>query len=65
MIKSRVSPGWAWFCTVAASLLILLALVNLLLHTQKVGSWLPLLVIMWWPLAIGLYSLRHPKEQTN
>jgi hypothetical protein len=65
MMKFRVSPWQAWFCTIGASVFLLLALVNLIFNTQVVASWLPLLVIMWWPLTMGLYSLRHPKSQSH
>jgi hypothetical protein len=64
-MKYRVRPLLAWFYTIVASLFLLLALVNLIINTQRLGSWLPLLVIMWWPLTIGLYSLRHPKSQSH
>jgi uncharacterized integral membrane protein len=56
-------PRWfAWLALIVASLSLVLALVNLVINTERVGSWLPLLVLMPWPLILALRSLRRPDE---
>ncbi|MBP1240175.1 hypothetical protein ABID92_001873 [Frigoribacterium sp. PvP120] len=58
-------PRWfAWSALVVASHSLVLALVNLAINTERVGSWLPLLVLMPWPLILELRSLRRP-DKTN
>jgi hypothetical protein len=48
----------AWFFVVVASLMIALALFNLIFNTRLVGSWLPLIVVMPICLVAGIRSLR-------
>jgi hypothetical protein len=48
---------FAWFMVIAASLLLALGLLNLVINTTKPGSWLLLIVLMPWPLYAGLRSL--------
>jgi hypothetical protein len=54
-------PRWfAWLAVVVSSLALLLALVNLVINTERIGSWLPLLVLMPWTLFYAIRSLRKP-----
>lgn len=50
--------GFAWTAVIAASLLLALALVNLVINTERIGTWLPLLILMPFSLVWGLRSLR-------
>lgn len=57
-----MKPGpraFAWLAVVAAALMIALGLLNLVLNTRMVGSWLPLVVLMPWSLYLGIWSLRN------
>ena len=60
-------PTWsrpfAWFMVIAASLMLALGLLNLFVNTEKPGSWLGLLVLMPWPLYLGVRSLQHADDQ--
>lgn len=49
---------FAWFALVIASLGLALSFYNLFVNTDRVGSWLPLLVIMPFTLAYAIVSLR-------
>ena len=48
----------AWFCVVVASLMLLLALFNVIVSIEAVFSWLPLFILMPLTLAVGVRSLR-------
>lgn len=61
----RLSAPLAWFCVIVAALMILLGLFTLVFNTRHVGAWLPLLAIMWWPLYLGVYSVRHPRSNDS
>lgn len=54
---------FAWFAVVAAALMLALGLLNLLLNTRMVGSWLPLVVLMPWSLYLGTWSLRNQDKR--
>jgi hypothetical protein len=59
MTNSKPLPRpLAWFCVVAASLMIPLGLVNFILNTKNVGTWLPILLISSLVLVGGVRSLR-------
>lgn len=49
----------AWLVTIAATLMLALALESLALNTARIGSWLPLIVFMPWALYLGVWSLRN------
>ncbi|MBC7590066.1 MAG: hypothetical protein H7226_03345 [Salinibacterium sp.] len=59
-IKSR---GFAIFMVVSASLMLLLALVNLIINTGRPGTYLALFLVMPWSLWVGIQSLRAQKKQ--
>ncbi|WP_416264680.1 hypothetical protein ACNANV_05960 [Curtobacterium flaccumfaciens pv. flaccumfaciens] len=48
---------------IAASLLLALGLLNLIINTTRPGSWLLLMVLMPWPLYAGLKSLRDGEDR--
>lgn len=50
---------FAWVAVIAASLVLALAITNLIYNTRLVGSWLPLLIMMPWSLYLGIWSLRN------
>jgi hypothetical protein len=50
--------GLVWTVVIAAGLLLVLALVNLVVNTAHIGTWLPLLLLTPFSLAWGLRSLR-------
>lgn len=54
---------FAWFMVIAASLLLALGLLNLIINTTRPGSWLLLMVLMPWPLYAGLKSLRDGEDR--
>ncbi|MBF4606668.1 hypothetical protein [Curtobacterium sp. VKM Ac-1393] len=54
---------FAWLAVVAAALMLALGLLNLLLNTRMVGSWLPLVVLMPWSLYLGIWSLRNQDKR--
>lgn len=54
---------FAWLAVVAAALMLALGLLNLLLNTRMVGSWLPLVVLMPWSLYLGTLSLRKKDKR--
>jgi hypothetical protein len=56
---SRLSAPFGWSLVVVAGLMIALALVNLVVNTERVGSWLPLLVVMSLALVVVLRDLRR------
>ncbi|TCL72482.1 MULTISPECIES: hypothetical protein [unclassified Curtobacterium] len=61
----RLAPWpepFAWFAVVTASVLLLLALVNLVLNSSHIGSSLPLLVLMPFSLVFGIRSLRASRR---
>ncbi|PSL38931.1 hypothetical protein CLV49_2562 [Labedella gwakjiensis] len=49
---------FAWFALVIATLGLALSFFNLFVNTDRVGSWLPLLLIMPFTLAYAIASLR-------
>jgi len=49
---------------IAASLLLALGLLNLIINTTRPGSWLLLIVLMPWPLSAGLKRLRLSPTST-
>lgn len=56
---------FAWVAVVTASVLLLLALVNLVLNSNHIGSSLPLLVLMPFSLVFGIWSLRASRRTDN
>ncbi|OII34747.1 hypothetical protein BIU98_01915 [Curtobacterium sp. MMLR14_010] len=63
-MKLRKYPRpFAWFIVIAASLLLALGLLNLVINTTGPGSWLLLIVLMPWPLYAGLRSLREGDDR--
>lgn len=48
---------------IAASLLLALGLLNIIINTTQPGSWLLLIVLMPWPLYAGLKSLRDGEDR--
>ncbi|WP_152191246.1 hypothetical protein [Georgenia satyanarayanai] len=52
------SRQFAWFALITAALAILLGLFNMAANTAHLGSWLPLLLLMPWPLYLAIWSLR-------
>jgi len=57
--KQPWSLQFARFAVATAGLLLLLAIVNIFVNTERIGSWLPLLILMPMPLYIGIWSLRN------
>lgn len=53
----------AWFVASAVVLLLALGLLNLIINTGRIGSWLPLVVIMPWSLYLGVWSLRNQDKR--
>lgn len=53
------SKPFARVAVLTASLFLLLALVNLVINTRQLGTWLPLVVLMPWMLYMGVRSLRN------
>ncbi|WP_420368761.1 hypothetical protein [Curtobacterium sp. L1-20] len=56
---SRLSKPVGWFVVVVAGLLIALGLVNMVVNTEHIGSWLPILVLMSFALVVVLRDLRR------
>lgn len=56
---SKASRPVGWFVVVGAGLMIALGLVNLVLNTEHVGSWLPLVGLAAFVLIIVLRDLRR------
>lgn len=57
-------PGaLAWFIAVAAALMLALGLLNLVINTGMIGSWLPLIILMPWSLCLGVWSLRNQERR--
>ncbi|MDQ1172197.1 putative membrane protein YqjE [Microbacterium testaceum] len=52
-------PGVAWFMIVAASVMLILGLVVMVLDTPRLISWLPLVILMPLSLGFGIWSLRN------
>lgn len=48
----------AWFSAITGARMLLLALVNLLINTASIGSWLPLLILGPFTLVYAIRSLR-------
>jgi hypothetical protein len=40
-----------------------LGLLNLIINTGRIGSWLPLVVMMPWSLYLGVWSLRNQDKR--
>ena len=53
----------AWFVAVTALLMLALGLLNAVINTRMVGSWLPLVVLMPWSLYLGIWSLRNQDKR--
>lgn len=53
----------AWLVTIAATLMLALALVSLFLDTARIGSWLPQFVLMPWALYLGVWSIRNQDKR--
>lgn len=51
--------AFAWFVAIAAVLMLALGLLNLVINTGMIGSWLPLIVLTPWSLYLGVWSLRN------
>lgn len=49
---------FAWFSAITGALMLLLALVNLVINTASIGSWLPLLILGPFTLVYAIRSLR-------
>ncbi|PZE65502.1 MULTISPECIES: hypothetical protein [unclassified Curtobacterium] len=64
MTPPKYPRPFAWFMVIAASLLLALGLLNLIINTTRPGSWLLLMVLMPWPLYAGLKSLRLSPTST-
>lgn len=43
--------------------MLLLAALNVVVNTDRVASWLPLLVLMPWSLYFGIWSLRNQNRR--
>lgn len=56
---SRLSKPLGWSVVFAACVMLALALVNLLVNIERIGSWLPLLVLMPFALIVVLRDLRR------
>ncbi|WP_146236730.1 hypothetical protein [Curtobacterium sp. MCBD17_030] len=56
---SRMSKPLGWFVVVVAVLALTLALFNLVVNTERVWSWLPLLVLMSLALVVTVNDLRR------
>ena len=56
-------PRWfAWLAVAVTSLSILLGLINLIINTERTGTWLPLLILMPLLLVRAVASLRNPGD---
>ncbi|RPE74727.1 hypothetical protein EDF28_3786 [Curtobacterium sp. PhB137] len=55
--------AFAWFVAIAAVLMLALGLLNLVINTGMIGSWLPLIVLMPWSLYLGVWSLRNQDKR--
>jgi uncharacterized protein YhhL (DUF1145 family) len=53
----------AWLVTIAAALMLALGLLDLVINTGRIGSWLPLIVLMPWSLYLGVWSLRNQSKR--
>ncbi|MBF4588726.1 hypothetical protein [Curtobacterium sp. VKM Ac-1395] len=53
----------AWLVTIAAALMLALGLLDLVINTGRIGSWLPLIVLMPWSLCLGVWSLRNQSKR--
>jgi len=53
----------AWFVTIAAALMLALGLLNLFINTVRIGSWLPLVILMPWSLYLGVWSFRNQDKR--
>lgn len=53
-----MSRGWALFVVIVSSVLLLLAVANMVLNFTRVASWLPLLLVMAFCLYTGVAALR-------
>ncbi|TCU42308.1 hypothetical protein EDF33_1157 [Curtobacterium sp. PhB146] len=40
-----------------------LGLLDLVINTGRIGSWLPLIVLMPWSLCLGVWSLRNQSKR--
>lgn len=49
----------ARFLVIGAGFMLLLAALNAVVNTDRIASWLPLLVLMPWSLYFGIWSLRN------
>ena len=56
---SRLSKPLGWSVVFVAGVMLVLALVNLVVNTEHIGSWLPLLVLMSFALIVVLRDLRR------
>lgn len=56
-------PAFAWMTVVVAVISIALGLLNLVVNTMMVGSWLPIIVLMPWPLYLAIWSLRNQEKR--
>lgn len=55
--------AFAWFVAIAAALMLALGLLDLVINTGMIGSWLPLIVLMPWSLYLGVWSLRNQDKR--
>lgn len=56
---SRLTKPLGWSVVFVAGVMLVLALVNLVVNTERIGSWLPLLVLMSFALIVVLRDLRR------
>ncbi|MFJ3384048.1 MULTISPECIES: hypothetical protein [unclassified Curtobacterium] len=56
---SRFAKPLGWFVVFVAGAMLVLALVNLVVNTERIGSWLPLVVLMPFALIVVLRDLRR------
>ncbi len=57
------SRPYARLLVVTSSIFLLLALINLVINTQRVSTWLPLIVMMPALLYFSIYSLRNQSRR--
>lgn len=54
---------YARAAVIFTSLMLLLAIFNLLFNTDSIASWFPLIIIMPWLLYLGVWSLRNQDQR--
>jgi hypothetical protein len=64
MEQKPLSRPLAIGCIIGGGLLLAVALVNPVINTSLIGSWLPLLALEAPPLGVGIWSLRANNRAT-